>query len=145
MRVGVVVVLAAFVAVVGCKKKEVSLKDGETPPPASCSNDADCAIVDVPNCCICCKGGGIYAVAKKGPTYQRDCTEVGCKRCVGGEHAELGDCQGMRPPNEYAAVCRGGRCAAELKSAAAGTMELFPAHLPDGGSTGRFETVPSRP
>lgn len=115
-------VLSALVAVGACKKKDaapkdVTLHDGEKPPPASCAADTDCTVIDAPDCCICCKGGGIFAVAKSGPTYRRDCTETFCKRCVGGEHPEPGDCAGMHPPNEYAAVCRGGRCAAELKSA----------------------------
>lgn len=123
MRVGIVVVLAALVAVsavaavAGCKRKEVLLKEGETPPPASCTTDADCTIIDVPDCCMCCKGGGIHAVAKNGPKYDRDCTQAAsCKRCVGGTNAEPGDCRDMHPPTEYAAVCRAGRCVADLKS-----------------------------
>ncbi len=111
MRAGAIVVCGALALVsTGCKKKDVALKDGEVAPAASCTTDAECAVAFVPDCCNCCQGSGAIGVAKKGPTYHRDCSKLECKRCFGSSPDD--DCDPVSPET-FKAVCTAGKCEAK--------------------------------
>jgi hypothetical protein len=116
----------ALVALIGCKKPSSSgpmkLGDDESPPPAKCSTDAECAVVALDHCCHCCRGTDLAPVAKNGPAYVRVCAAP-CERCrgPGSEDGRVAvkdgrlSCDDNPRPTDFIPVCRAGRCEAEPK------------------------------